>query len=824
MKTSTVEVGELVSSLSAAGVQRQIAALPGVHHVDVNYVAGSATVHYDETKTSLEDIRRRIVECGYHCRGEMLPAHVCPPEGHAEHAGHEGHGAHAGHAGHVAATTPAVSGAAPKTPPAAPHAGHAAHAGHGGEAAHQMSDMMHDMGHAPGMSMQDMANDMRNRFLVALLFSIPVFLYSPMGKMFGDFATPFGMDRNLFLFIVATGAIAYPGWPFFVAGWRAARNKVANMATLVVLSVGTGYVFSLGATFFYEGEVFYEAASVLLVFSLLGHWLEMRARAGASDAIRALMDLAPPMATVLRNGVETKVPTSEVLVGETVVIKPGDKIPVDGKIIDGASQVDESMLTGESMPVKKVVGNAVIGATINKSGSFRYQATKVGADTALAQIVKLVQEAQNSKAPGQLLADQASQWLVLIAIVVGLATFAVWFWVLGQPLLFALTLTITVFVIACPDALGLATPMAIMVGTGLGAMNGILFKNAAALENATKLTVVVFDKTGTLTLGQPDVVEMVPAPGVTEAQLLSTAAAVEKFSEHPLALAVLKRAGPLTSEGQETATAFTNIDGQGARARIGDEVVLLGNRKLMEAEQIGLAELAAEAARLQGGGRTVVHVARGGRLIGLIAIADAVRPTSRATIAKLQERGVKVAMITGDNQATAERIGKELGIDIVLADVLPGQKASKIKELQAQGHKVAMVGDGINDAPALTQADVGFAIGAGTDVAMESAQVVLMKSDPYDVVGAIELSRATLRKMHQNLWWAVGYNVIAFPLAAGVFYPFTLSPEVAALSMSGSSAIVAINALMLKRTKLAGIRSPHPAPAASSSVAQGASA
>ena len=829
MKTSTVEVGELLSSLSAVGVQRQIAALPGVHHVDVNYVAGSATVHYDETKSSLQDIRQRIIDCGYHCRGEMLPAHVCPPQGHAVHAGHEAqvtHDAHAGHAArghaaHAAASAPSSAQLTTKAPPAAPHAGHA---GHSGEAAHQMSDMMHDMGHAPGMSMQDMANDMRNRFLVALLFSIPVFLYSPMGKMFGDFATPFGMERNLFLFIVATGAIAYPGWPFFIAAWRAARNKVANMATLVALSVGTGYVFSIGATFFYEGEVFYEAAAVLLVFILLGHWLEMRARAGASDAIRALMDLAPPMATVLRNGVEIKVPTSEVLVGETVVIKPGDKIPVDGKIIDGASQVDESMLTGESMPVKKVVGNAVIGATINKSGSFRYQATKVGADTALAQIVKLVQEAQNSKAPGQLLADQASQWLVLIAIVVGLATFAVWFWVLGQPLLFALTLTITVFVIACPDALGLATPMAIMVGTGLGAMNGILFKNAAALENATKLTVVVFDKTGTLTLGQPDVVEMVPAPGVTESQLLSTAAAVERFSEHPLALAVLKRAGPQTSERPETATAFTNIDGQGARAKIGDDVVLLGNRKLMEAEGIGLAELTAEAARLQGGGRTVVHVARGGRLIGLIAIADAVRPTSKATIAKLQERGVKVAMITGDNQATAERIGKELGIDIVLADVLPGEKASKIKELQAQGHKVAMVGDGINDAPALTQADVGFAIGAGTDVAMESAQVVLMKSDPYDVVGAIELSRATLRKMHQNLWWAVGYNVIAFPLAAGVFYPFTLSPEVAALSMSGSSAIVAINALMLKRTKLAGIRSPQRSAAAPSPVAHGASA
>ena len=334
-------------------------------------------------------------------------------------------------------------------------------------------------------------------------------------------------------------------------------------------------------------------------------------------------------------------------------------------------------------------------------------------------------------------------------------------------------------------------------------MNGILFKNASALENATKLTVVVFDKTGTLTLGQPDVVEMVTAQGVDEERLLATAAAVEKFSEHPLALAVLKRAGEMATEA---ATGFANIDGQGASATIGADKVLLGNRKLMEEQQVGLEALAAEAARLQGGGRTVVYVARAGKLIGLIAIADAVRPTSKLAIAKLQERGVKVAMLTGDNQATAERIGKELGIDIVLADVLPGQKASKVKELQDQGHKVGMVGDGINDAPALTQSDVGFAIGAGTDVAMESAQVVLMKSDPYDVVGAIVLSRATLRKMHQNLWWAVGYNAIAFPLAAGVLYPFTLSPEVAALSMSGSSAIVAINALLLKRTKLEGIK------------------
>ena len=797
MKTSTIEVGELVSTLSAAGVGRQLSTLPGVHHADVNYVAGSATVHYDESRITLDAIRQQVIDCGYHCRGELLPAHVCSPADHATTG--------AVHAGHAS------------------HAGHGEHSQHGDSSADQKADMMHDMGHAPGMSMQDMARDMRNRFLVALLFAVPVFLYSPMGEMFGDFSAPFGLDRKLFLFVVATGAIAYPVWPFLVAAWRAARNRVANMATLIVLSVGTGYVFSVGATFFYEGEVFYEASAVLLVFILLGHWLEMRARAGASDAIRALMDLAPPMATVMRDGVETKVSTAEVRAGEIVVIKPGDKIPVDGEITEGSSQVDESMLTGESMPVKKVPGNPVIGATINKSGSFRYKATKVGADTALAQIVKLVQEAQNSKAPGQLLADQASQWLVLAAIAIGLLTFGVWFWVIGEPLLFALTLTITVFVIACPDALGLATPMAIMVGTGLGAMNGILFKNASALENATKLTVVVFDKTGTLTLGQPDVVEMVTAPDVSEAQLLAVAAGVEKFSEHPLAKAVLKRVG---TAPVEVATDFGNIDGQGARATIGTDTVLLGNRKLMQSENVSLDALAAEATRLEGGGRTVVHVARAGKLIGLIAIADAVRPTSKATIAKLQERGVKVAMMTGDNQATAERIGKELGIDIVLAEVLPGQKAAKIKELQDQGNKVGMVGDGINDAPALTQADVGFAIGAGTDVAMESAQVVLMKSDPYDVVGAIELSRATLRKMHQNLWWAVGYNVIAFPVAAGVFYPFTLSPEIAALSMSGSSALVAINALLLKRTKLAGIKSTRllSAPAADARFVTGASA
>ena len=777
MTVKVVEVGGLTSTLSAKGVEKQLSRLPGVSKVEVNYVAGSATVAYDETRTDLEAIKAKVVECGYHCGGELVPKHVCTPETRQGKPG-----AVAMSADHRHTSVDTASAEVQE----APTVDHAAH----------------EMGHGGGMSMEAMARDMRNRFWIALIFSIPIFVYSPMGGVFTPPAPPFGLRLDLWLFFLASAAVLYPSWPFFVAAWRALRNGVLNMAVLVVLSVGTGFLFSVGATFFFSSVQFYEAVAVLLVFILLGHWLEMRARAGASNAIRSLMDLAPPMANVLRDGSEIEVPTSDVLKDDVVVIRPGNKIPVDGEVLEGESQVDESMLTGESMPVAKKPGDAVIGATINKSGTLRYRSTKVGADTALAQIVKLVQEAQNSKAPAQLLADKASQWLVLIAVVIGLATFAVWFWWIGQPLLFALTLTITVFVIACPDALGLATPMAVMVGTGLGAMNGILFKNAGALEEATKLDMVVFDKTGTLTMGEPEVVEVVVSPDVTVDEVLALAATVEQGSDHPLAQAISKRAADLQVQ---TLTGFQNIEGKGAQAEIGGREVLLGNRRLMDEREVAMNDLESEAQRLQGAGQTVVHIAHGGRLVGLIAIADAPRPTAAAMVAKLRERGVEVAMLTGDNKATADRIAASLGITIVLADVLPGQKADKVKELQGQGKRVGMVGDGVNDAPALTQADVGFAIGAGTDVAIESADVVLMKSDPYDVVGAIELSRATLRKMHQNLFWAVAYNVVAFPVAAGVFFPYVISPEVAALAMSGSSALVAVNAMLLKRTRLEGI-------------------
>ncbi len=786
--TASLDFDATFDRLGHLGVEKQLRAQPGVTSVAANPAGPSVTVTFDEGRTSIETLRKVVEDCGFHCEGEALPRHVCSAhDGHAAAmADHSGHGT-----GHGTGHGKGADSPAPATP-----SGHDA--------------MAHEMGHGSG-DMQSMVRDMRNRFWVALVFTIPIFVWSPMGGMFTPPAPPFGLRLDQWLFILATAAVIWPVWPFVVAAVRALRNGVLNMAVLVILSVGTGYAFSVGSTFFFPGVQFYEAVAVLLVFILLGHWLEMRARAGASEAIRALMDLAPPMATVLRDGREVEVPTAEVLKGETVVIRPGNKIPVDGEVTEGTSLVDESMLTGESMPVQKTVGSTVIGATINKSGTFRYTATKVGADTALAQIVKLVQEAQNSKAPAQLLADRASQWLVVIAIVIGVATFAVWYGLIGAEFLFALTLTITVFVIACPDALGLATPMAVMVGTGLGAMNGILFKNASALEDATKLDVIVFDKTGTLTMGQPKVVDVVAAEGVSADEVLAAAAAVDKGSDHPLAVAIVERAADLTLGKM---SGFETLDGRGASATVAGSRVLVGNRRLMDEEKVPLGALSEQADTLKGAGRTVVHVARDGAVLGLIAIADALRPTAKETVARLRERGVQVAMLTGDNAGTAARIAGELGIDIVLADVLPGQKADKIKELQAQGKKVGMVGDGVNDAPALIQADVGFAIGAGTDVAMESADVVLMRSDPHDVLGAILLSRATLRKMHQNLFWAVAYNVVAFPVAAGVFFPYTISPEVAALAMSGSSALVAVNALLLKRTRLEGMTRRSPAKAA----------
>jgi len=796
--TTVLDVRGMLRASEKQVVEAVLRRRPGVERVEANPVAQTATVTYDTSVTSVADLRRWVEECGFHCAGQSVPSHVCDPmlEHGREHA-HEHADAHAEPMTHE---------------PAAGHGGHAGHDGMSG-----------------GMSMDAMTADMRNRFLVAALFSIPILLWSPIGREVLGFETPapFGLRDDVWSLLLSLPVIGWSCSIFFTGAVRALRARTLDMMVLVAVAVGAGWLYSVFITLTGGGEVFYEAATVLAAFVLLGHWFEMRARGGANDAIRTLLDLAPPKALVLRDSQPVEIPTAEVVVGDLLLVRPGAKVAVDGVVEEGESEVDESMVTGESLPVHKETGSEVIGATINKNGTLRVRATKVGADTALAQIVKLVQEAQNSKAPGQRLADRAAFWLVLVALVGGGLTFAAWALFSDRPLSDAVLFAITVVVITCPDALGLATPTAIMVGTGLGAKRGILFKNALALETAARIQVVVMDKTGTLTKGEPEVTDLV-TDGIDEPALLRLVAAVERESEHPLAEAIVCRADA-AGVPAVPAEAFENVPGHGAVARVDGRHVAVGNLRLMAREGVALDGLGARCQELADDGRTVVVVAVDGRPAGLLGIADAPRQTSAAAVRALHEAGVEVVMLTGDNQATAERIARELGIDTVIAEVLPGDKAAKVAELQRGGRKVAMVGDGVNDAPALAQADLGIAIGAGTDVAIETADVVLMRSDPVDVPTALTIGRGTLRKMRQNLGWAVGYNAIALPIAAGVFEPsfgLMLRPEIAALSMSGSSLLVAVNALLLKRLRLPapprdearagtgpGARPPVPSPA-----------
>jgi P-type Cu2+ transporter len=774
---------------------------PGVLRVVANPVSQTATVTYDPARTSVADLAAWIRDCGYHCAGQSVPEHVCDPAAEPQAHGPAGH--HDGHPSQV------VAGGAPQQ-----HGDHGM--GHGGHTGMTPQEAMGHGGHHAGMSMDDMVRDMRNRFLVAALLSIPILLWSPIGREVLGFTAPapFGLRDDVWSLVFSLPVIFYSAWIFFDGAWRALRAKTLDMMVLVAVAVGAGWGYSLVITLSGGGEVFYEAATVLTAFVLLGHWFEMRARGGANDAIRTLLELAPPRAVVIRDGQPVAVPTAEVVVGDLLLVRPGAKIPVDGTVEDGNSEVDESMVTGESLPVHKAPGDQVIGASVNSTGTLRVQATKVGADTALAQIVQLVQEAQNSKAPGQRLADRAAFWLVLVALVGGGLTLAVWL-LAGASFATAMLFAITVVVITCPDALGLATPTAIMVGTGLGARRGVLFKNAAALETAARIDTVLMDKTGTLTKGEPEVTDVV-VDGPEGDDILGLAAAVERESEHPLAAAVARHADTLAVPAL-AATGFRNVPGHGASAEVAGHRVLVGNAKLMADEGVDLGTLGERRDELAGSGRTAVLVAVDGRAVGVIALADAPRETSAAAVAALHEAGVEVVMLSGDNEATARRIAGQLGIDTVIAEVLPGDKAAKITELQRSGKRVAMVGDGVNDAPALAQADLGIAIGAGTDVAIETADVVLMRSDPLDVPTALTIGRGTLRKMRQNLGWAVGYNAIALPIAAGVFEPafgLVLRPEIAALSMSGSSFLVAVNALLLKRLRLPTPEAPAPQAAA----------
>jgi P-type Cu2+ transporter len=739
-RETEIFLADCYAGTELADVERELRAVDGVTSVGLDRTRNIVRIAFDERRTSADQIVAKLKNGGHACHCTSGPA-------------------------------------------AAKASNHNAHAGHGPQ----------------------MVGDMLRKAIFSLVLLVPIFLWSPVGTKFGfTIPPPFGMTKALAGFILTTPIVFWGGWIFLYSAVRAALRREANMMTLIALGIIVSYAYSVGATFFFAGDVFYDAAAALTAFSLLGHWMEMRSRYTTGKAVEALLKLAPPTAIVRRSGSETEIPLEEVEVGDEIVVRPGARVPVDGTIAGGDSYVDESMITGEPTPVHKTSGEKVVGGTVNQRGAFAFRADAVGADTALSRIVTMVQEAQASKAPAQALADVAGKYLVYVAMGAGVTAFLVWY-LLGAGVLFALTAAVSAIVIACPDALALATPTAITVGVGKGAREGILFKNATALEATSKIRMVIFDKTGTLTIGKPTLIDAIAIAPVTEDRLIRAAASADAASEHPLARAIVDGAAA-RGLSVAAATTFEAVTGKGVRATVDGTEVFVGNEALLTEMKISLpADLRERAAALAGDAKTPVYVVVGGSLAGIVAVADEIRPSAKDAVARLKEIGVRTAMVTGDNRRTAESVARLLGIDTVIADVLPGDKAAEVKKLQAQGFNVAMVGDGVNDAPALAQADVGIAIGAGTDVAIETADVVLMKNDPASVAGAVVLARHVRSKIVQNLYWAVGYNIIAIPVAMGVLYPslkVLLAPEWAAVLMSTSTISVTLNALLLNRVRV----------------------
>ena len=662
-----------------------------------------------------------------------------------------------------------------------------------------------------GAAREKEIRDLKIRFAVGIVLSIVIFV----GSMRHWFPFLMGIPRQpllIALFLLTTPVVFWVGSRFFSGAIKAARQKTTDMNTLVAVGALAAWLYSSLATFFPRffseagilPHVYYDGAAFIVTLIILGRLLEARAKGRTSRAIQRLMGMKPKTAHVIREGVERDIPIDQVVKDDWIVVRPGEKISTDGVVVSGSSSVDESMLTGESMPVAKTEGAEVFAATLNRTGSFTFRATRIGAETALAQIIRLVEEAQGSKAPIQRLADRVASIFVPAVFGIAVVTFAVWyFWVPDAAFSRALLNFVSVLVIACPCALGLATPTAVMVGTGLGAENGILIKGGESLENAYRLRTVVFDKTGTLTRGEPEVTDMIPARGVDPKNLLQVALDIEAASEHPLARAVLER-GKRAGLVADAVTGFEAMSGLGVKAFRDGKALLLGNRRLLEGEGVvtGGGDIDSEAVRLAGDGKTSVFVAEGGRLLGLLGFSDQPKPSASAAIAELKGMGLKVAMITGDNEGTANAMGKTLGIDRILSEVLPGDKAAEIHRLREAGEIVAMVGDGINDAPALAAADIGIAIGAGTDVAIEASDITLMRDDLLAVPRAIRLSFETMRTIRQNLFWAFIYNIIGIPVAAGVLYPLwgiLLNPEFAAAAMAMSSVSVVGNSLRLRR-------------------------
>ena len=659
---------------------------------------------------------------------------------------------------------------------------------------------------------KDESKILLNRFIFSLIFTVPLLIIS-MGHMVGmplpSIINPMKNPLNFALVqLVLTIPVMVAGYKFYKIGYKNLFKLSPNMDSLIAIGTSAAVAYGLFAIYkilngetHYAMHLYFESAVVILTLITLGKYLEAVSKGKTSEAIKKLMGLAPKTATIIKNGKEVSIPIEEVIVGDIILVKPGEKLPVDGEIIEGSTSIDESMLTGESIPVEKNIGSTVIGASINKAGFIKYKATKVGKDTALAQIVKLVEEAQGTKAPIAKMADIIAAYFV--PTVMALAIIAAVGWLIaGESTVFALTIFISVLVIACPCALGLATPTAIMVGTGKGAENGVLIKGGEALETTYKIDTIVFDKTGTITEGKPKVTDII-CNGIKEEEVLVLAASAEKGSEHPLGEAIVREAEDRSLEFKSLEH-FKAVPGHGIEVTIEGKDILLGNKKLMIENNINIESLHVESDRLATEGKTPMYIAINNKLSGIIAVADTVKENSKAAIEELKKMNVNVAMITGDNKKTAEAIAKSVRIDIVLAEVLPEDKANEVKKLQGQNRKVAMVGDGINDAPALVQADVGIAIGSGTDVAIESADIVLMKSDLKDVVTAIRLSKATIKNIKENLFWAFGYNVLGIPVAMGVLHIFggpLLNPMIAAAAMSFSSVSVLLNALRLKKFK-----------------------
>lgn len=752
MTSHVIGIGNMTCAACAQRVERGIRKLEGIAEVSVNLATEKATVLFDDNVLTLQHVRDAIVSAGY----EVIDINA---ENSAEDA---------------------------------------------------------------KLRKEKETRTLQRKFIVSLIFSLPLFYIAmvPMLTKYGiSLPYPAGLDPMNFplLYALTQFALVIPviivGFSFYTNGFASLLKRSPNMDSLIAIGTTSAVLFSLYNTgrilsgdFFAVESLYFETAGVIITLILLGKYLEAVSKGRTSEAIKKLMGLAPKTAIIIRDGHESEIPVEDLAINDLIVVKPGAKIPADGVVEEGRTTIDESMLTGESMPVDKVVGDKVYAASLNTTGSIRFRAEKIGADTALSQIIRLVEDAQSSKAPIAKLADTVSGYFVPVVCVIALVVGIAWYIGTGGDLAFALTQFISVLVIACPCALGLATPTAIMVGTGKGAENGILIKGGEALETAHKIDMVVFDKTGTITEGKPTVTDILPEKGRTAKELLRLAGSAEMNSEHPLGQAIVRKA---EAEGiiLHNAESFLSLTGQGIAATLDGAQVLAGNRKFLLEQEVLLDPMSEISDRLADDGKTPIYVAVDGQLAGIIAVADVVKSSSRAAIETLKKMGVKVAMVTGDNQKTATAIAKQVQIEYVLADVLPQDKANEVKKLQADGHVVAMVGDGINDAPALAQADVGIAIGSGTDVAMESADIVLMRSDVADVATAIDLSKKTMINIRQNLFWAFAYNVIGIPVAAGLLYLFggpLLNPMLAAAAMSLSSVSVLSNALRLQK-----YRAPH---------------